>query len=217
MAVGGLNTVTVSPAHGRAAVQFQVSYAISPCTQAAGLSIGFSWNGLTPSGQVLGTAATDSVCRATLTAKPPANAATPGTYQVFGYVALPTGSPAPNTEASATYTIDVTPTATASASAQASSSAVSTPSTSAPADTSAPSSAPSGSDQAGTTNAVPSAATGPTLRFTPVPDWWTLSWPVVAGVGILALVVLAAVALPLLLMAHRRARPASGSSKDKAA
>lgn len=93
MAVGGLNTVTVSPARGRAAVQFQVSYAISPCTQAAGLSIGFSWNGLTPAGQVLGTAATDSACRATLTTRPPANAAAPGTHQIFGYVALPTGAP----------------------------------------------------------------------------------------------------------------------------
>ena len=84
LALGGLNTVTVSPGHGRVAAQFQVTYAISPCQQAAGLTIGFSWNGLTPAGQVLGTAATDNACRAALTTRTPENAAAPGNYQVFG-------------------------------------------------------------------------------------------------------------------------------------
>ncbi len=217
-AVGALNMVTVSPDHGRVAAQFQVTYAISPCTQAAGVTIGFSWNGLTPAGQFLGTAATDSSCRATLTTRPPASAATPGTYQVFGYVALPTGAPAPNTEASTTYTVDVTPTATARSSATASSLAATTPSASAPADTAAPSSAPAGSDQPGATGTAPAASKGTTLRFSPTPDWWTLSWPVVAGVSVLALGVLAALAFTLLWPARRRrARPTSNSSNDKAA
>jgi len=75
-------------------------YAISPCMGAAGLTIGFSWNALPPAGPA------------------------PGSYQVFGYVALPTGAPTPNTEVSATYTVDVatptpTPTPTSHASAAA--------------------------------------------------------------------------------------------------
>jgi hypothetical protein len=215
-AVGGVNSVTVTPGHGSAAAQFQVTYAISPCTQAAGLVTAFSWNGLTPAGQVLGTAATDSTCRATLTAKPPANAAAPGSYTIFGYVAL-SGGPAPDTQASTTYTVDVAPTATASSSA--SSSAASTPSASTPAGSAAASSAPAGSDQpgtAGTAGTAPSGHKTITLWFSPLPDWWTLSSRVVAGVGILALAVLAVLSFPLLAR-RRRAHPPSGASKDKAA
>jgi hypothetical protein len=210
-AIGGLSTVTVSPAHGKAAAQFQVTYAIIPCQLAAGLTIGFSWNGLTPAGQVLGTAATDAACRATLTTKPPLNAAhqppAPGSYQVFGYVALPTGTPAPNTEASTTYTVDVTPAPTATASAP-STSAKSVPSASAPADTTAPSaSAPTGSNQADAAGTAPSAPRKETiLRF------------LGPGAGVLVLAIVAAMTFQLLSMVRRRrARAAPGPSKDKAA
>ena len=173
-AIAGLNTVTVSPSHGKAAAQFQVTYAISPCQH-----VGFSWNGLTPAGQVLGTAATDTACRATLTTKPPLNAAhqppAPGSYQVFGYLAPPTGAPAPNAEASTTFTVDVTP--------------------------------------------APSAGAKETvLRFLRGLDWWTLIWPVVTGISVLVLAILAAMGFSLLMMLSRwRVRAAAGPSKDKAA
>lgn len=218
IAIGGLNTVTVSPGHGKAAAQFQVSYAISPCQAAAGLTIAFSWNGLTPAGQVLGTATTNSSCRATLMTTPPVNAAThqapaPGSYQVVGYVPLLNGTPAPNTEASTTYTVDATPAPTATIS----SSATSRPSASAPADTAAPSaSAPAASDQpipvgtgsaAGKQTGLGSHGTG----------WSTLGWPVVVG-GVLALALLAALGLPLLwMLRRRRIAGAAGSTKDRAA
>jgi hypothetical protein len=85
-AVGGLNTVVVIPDHGKAAAPFQVIYSISPCQAAAGLTITFSWGALAPAGQVLGTAATDSLCRATLSTTPPVThqSPAPGSYQVFG-------------------------------------------------------------------------------------------------------------------------------------
>jgi hypothetical protein len=221
-AVAGLNTVTISPGHGKAAAQFQVSYVISPCQQAAGLTIGFSWNGLTPSGQVLGTALTDITCRATLSTKPPVNSAThqppaPGTYQVFGYVALPTGSPAPNTEASASYAVDVTPAATATASSSATARATSAPSATAPADTAAsPLASPASSDQPRAAGMAQSTGDHPTvIRSSGHPGWWRLSWPVTLRVGLLALAILAAIAL--LLVRRRRARAAPGHSKGKAA
>lgn len=44
-AIGGLNTLTVSPSHGQASSSFTVTYTISPCQAAAGLTIGFSWGG----------------------------------------------------------------------------------------------------------------------------------------------------------------------------
>ena len=219
MAIGGLNTVTVSPGHGKAAAQFQVTYAISPCQAAAGLTIAFSWNGLTPAGQVLGTALTNSACRATLTTVPPVNAAThqappPGTYQVFGYVPLPNGTPTPNTEASTTYTVDVTPAPTASISA----SATSVPSATAPADTAAPSaSVPAASDQPATVGTARSTGQ-PTVIRSHEPSWWTRGWPVVIGFSALAVAVLAALAFPLLWMTRRRSTPkAVDPGKNKAA
>jgi hypothetical protein len=210
-AIGGLNTVTVSPAHGKAAVPFQVTYAISPCTSAAGLTIAFSWTALPPAGQLLGTATTDSTCRATLSTTPPVNAATlqppaPGSYPVFGYVALPTGTPTPGTEASASYTVDVTPlpTPTARPSATASSSGAASPSASAPA----------ASDEPGT--AATAGAGKPAVSGSSTgPGWWTLPWPLVVAASLLALAVLAF--LLLWLLGRRRARAAAGVGNDKAA
>ena len=123
-AAGGLTTITVSPTHGRAAASFAATYTVSPCPGAAGLTVGFSWNALPPAGQVLGTALTNGSCRGTVSATPAVNssthaAAAPGTYRVFGYIALPTGLPAPNSQASVIYTVDVTPTPTATKSATA--------------------------------------------------------------------------------------------------
>jgi hypothetical protein len=209
-AIGGLNTVSVSPAHGRGGVPFQVTYAISPCQGAAGLTIGFSWGALPAAGQVLGTAATNSACRATLTTAPPANAAThlppaPGTYQVLGYVALPTGAATPNTEASASYTVDVTsPTGTASASAKANGSAGVAGNPPASPSTTAVDDFP-----AATTDNVAKRAEG----------WlMILKWPLASPIGVLALIILAAIGfLFAWLIRRRRTRTAAALSKDKAA
>jgi hypothetical protein len=223
-AIGGLNTVTVSPSHGKAAVPFQVTYTISPCLAAVGLTITFSWGALAPAGQVLGTAATDSGCRATLSTTPPVIATShqppaPGSYLVFGYVALPTGTPTPNTEASASYTVDVapTPTATAHASATATSSATSKPSASATngSAASATASAPAASSQPSTATSV-----GPgeiaVARPTAKPGAWTLSWLVILGLAVLALAILAAILLLIgWLLRRRRAR--AGLDTDQAA
>jgi len=137
--------------------------------------------------------------------KPPFNFAAhqlpaAGSYQVFGYVALPTGIAAPNTEAGAGYTVDVTPlpTATRSATAQpsASGNTATSPSASAPeefpAQPSATAHKPAGS--------------------------WSLSWTVSLGLVILALAILAAI--PFLIAAmvrRRRARAAQGLGEDQAA
>lgn len=221
-AIGGLNTVTVSPGHGRAAAQFQVSYTISPCLGAAGLTIAFSWNELPPAGQVLGTAATDSACRATLSATPPLSAAhqgpAPGSYQVFGYVPLPTGAPAPNTEASTTYVVDVTPAPTTSTS----SSATARPSASMPKGTGAPtaSTPPATSDQRGTGTTAQSDAGNPAASQSSGhhPAFGTLTWPVGVGASVLGLLVLASMGfLAVWLVRPRRVRAAPGPSKDKAA
>jgi hypothetical protein len=221
-AIGGLNTVTVSPGHGRANFTFQVTYAVSPCVGAAGLTIAFSWTALPPAGQLLGTATTDSTCRATLSTTPPVNAAThqpaaPGSYEVFGYIALPTGTPTPNTEASASYTVDVTPaSATASSSATARSSAAARPSATASSSSAAsPSaSAPGVSDEPGT--AATAGAGKPAVdKRNGQPGWWTLSWPVILAAAVLALAVLAF--LLLWLLGRRRARAAAGVGNDKAA
>src|SRR5689334_3062825 len=75
-AIGGLNTVAVSPAHGKTAAAFQATYAISPCSGTASVDITFSWGALPTAGQVLGTVPTDSACRATLTAAPPVSPVT---------------------------------------------------------------------------------------------------------------------------------------------
>jgi hypothetical protein len=205
-AIGGLNTVTVGPTHGKADVPFQVTYAVSPCVGAASLTITFSWAALPAAGQVLGTAATDSACRATLSAAPPFNAAThrapaPGTYQVFGYVALPTGIPAPNTQASASYTIDVTPPA-----ATASSSATSKPSTS---DNTAASPSASG------VNDFPAGAAFPS---TSQPLWWKQARPLAYGGLVLALLIVALIGFLAgwLIRRRRRARQARFTN-DRAA
>jgi hypothetical protein len=204
-ALGGLNAVTVSPVHGKANFTFQATYAIIPCQAAAGLTIGFSWGALPPAGQVLGTATTDGNCRATLSTTPPMSAAThqspaAGSYRVFGYVALPTGTPAPNTEASASYTVDVTsPTSKPGASA------------------SGAASAPAATDQAAT---APTAADGNLLVAHPGSRqlWWTLAWPVGRGAVVLALLLLATLLLlAAWLLRRRRPRATPHVSADRAA
>ena len=205
-ALGGLNTVTVSPAHGKAGVAFRVTYAISPCQGAAGLTISFSWGALAPTGKVLGTAVTDSACRATLSTAPPARSA-PGVYQVFGYVALPTGDPTPNTETAASYTVDVTPLPTASSSATARPSASGTTAASASASASA---------SALASTPVPSA-TQATAAAGKSAGSWTPSWIVPLGLGVLALAILAAIWFLIAAMTRRRARAATRNSNDRAA
>ncbi len=231
-AVGGLNTVTVSPSHGKATATFQVMYAISPCTSAAGLTIGFSWGALAPAGPVLGTAATDSTCRATLTATPPAQPA-PGTYQVFGYVALPTGAPAPNTEASASYKVDATPaptaTSSASATARASASAPggSAASPSPPGGSAASPSAPGGSAASpsasapfasGQPGAVATAQSTVAYPGSPQP-WWRPLWTVGRRAVLIAAFGLILIALLAAWLLRRRGPHAAASApgKDKAA
>jgi hypothetical protein len=224
-AVGGLNTVTVSPTHGKTSAVFAVTYSVSPCTGAAGLTIGFSWNALPPAGQLLGTATTDSNCRATLSAAPPVDQAThggppPGIYQVFGYVALPTGMATPNTEASASYTIDVTPTptpspthratATARPTSHASASASSAPSTSASA-AGGVTTSPSGTT-ASSQSGKPAAAVA--RRASGQQGWWTLGWVVLTGATLLALIVLALLTGWII---RRRARTGSGLRDNRAA
>jgi hypothetical protein len=213
-AIGGVNTVTVNPGHGQATVRFQVTYAVSPCVGAAGLTIGFSWGALPAAGRVLGTAVTDTACRATLSATPPVSAAThqppaPGSYLVFGYVALPTGTATPNMEASASYTVDVTvtpaPTATAhaSASARPSASAAATPA--AAASPSAPA-APIEPGAPASVTAEKAAAARPAGE----PDASTLTWQVVVGSAVLALAILALLAFMIASIARRqRARGAA--------
>jgi hypothetical protein len=214
-ALGGLNAVTVSPVHGKVNFTFQVTYAVSPCVGAAGLTIGFSWGALPPAGQLLGTATTDSTCRATLSTTPPVNAATheppaPGSYQVFGYLALPTGIPTPNTEASTSYTVDVAPapTATASSSASASGSIAASASASAAAASGDP-------GTAATAEAAGSGAGKPAVsKSNTQSGWWTLAWPVVLGIILLALAILAFL---VGWVRRRRARAAAGLGNNKAA
>jgi hypothetical protein len=223
-AVGGLNTVTVSPAHGKAASAFVVTYAVSPCQGAAGLTIGFSWNALPPAGQLLGTATTDSSCRASLSTSPPINQAThagppPGSYQVFGYVALPTGSPTPNTEASAAYTVDVTPTPTSTAKASATAKATSHPTASATSPPTASASAVVGagaspSVAAGST--LPGQATATVAAHGGQSGGWTLAWRVLGGAAVLALLLAIALAF-LALIRRRRGRAAAAVHNDRAA
>lgn len=225
-AIGGLNTVTLSPGHGKAAAPFQVTYAISPCTSAAGVAIEFSWNALPPAGQLLGTATTDSACRASLSTTPPVNAAThqppaPGSYQVFGYVALPTGTPAPNTEASARYTVDVTPAPSATTSPSTKASATSKPAASASDSTAASTSAsaPAASDFPGATVTTQSGAANPAAsRPGRQPGWWQLPWPVILGASLLAFAILTGSAFFFVgVLRRRRASAAAGVGSDKAA
>jgi hypothetical protein len=215
-AVGGVNTVTVGPGHGKAAAAFQLTYTVSPCPGlgAASLSIGFSWGALPTAGQVLGTAGTDSACRATLSTKPPVNAVA-GSYQVFGYVALPTGIPTPGTEASASYTVDVTPTpaptASTSAVSKASASAAGKPAAS------TPPSAPAAFSQPSNAGALPTGkvavATG-----TSQPGWWALAWQaLLGGTGLAFLLLVALAFLIAWLGRRRRARAEADRRNDRAA
>jgi hypothetical protein len=216
-ALGGINTITVSPAHGKPAGSFVVTYSISPCVSAAGLTIGFSWNAIPPAGPLLGSATTDSSCRATLRTTPPVNSAShagpaPGNYQVFGYLALPTGTPTPNTEVSATYIVDVTATPTPTATA--------TPRAAATVQASA--SAPSASESSAPTASQPGSAAPEASPFAVVshgsqPLYWTQAWRA-TGVGlVLALLLSAAAALMASWVRRRRLRAASATRNDRAA
>jgi hypothetical protein len=224
-AVGGLNSITVSPTHGKPTAPFAVTYSISPCVNAAGLTIAFSWNALPPAGQLLGTAATDSNCRATLSTTPPLNPGThagpvPGNYQVFGYVALPTGTPTPNTEVSTSYAVDVVPTPSPTAIASAKPSArVSASTTSAPSAAASTAGGPatSASGSAGSTDSSQPAA-AVTTHASARPGWWTPGWVVVVGAIVVALLLAAALAmLAGWFIRRRRARAASGIGNDRAA
>ena len=215
-AVEGVNTVTVSPGHGKAAAAFQVTYAVSPCPGlgVASLTIGFSWGALPTAGQNLGTAGTDSACRAILSTKPPVNAVA-GSYQVFGYVALPTGISTPSTEASASYTIDVTPTPAPTAS----SSAISKPSASAPGKPAAstPASAPATSSQPSSAGSVP-AGTVVVAKGTSQPGWWALAWQVLLSATGLALLLLVALGFLIAWLGRRRRTRADADRRnDRAA
>jgi hypothetical protein len=216
-ALGGINTITVSPAHGTAAGSFVVTYSISPCVSAAGLTIGFSWNAIPPAGPLLGTATTDSSCRATLRTTPPVNSAShagpaPGSYQVFGYLALPTGTPTPNTEVSAAYIVDVTATPTPTASATPRATATAQASASAPV---ASASSAATASQAG--SAAPEASPFALVSHGSQPLYWTLAWRA-TGVGlVLALLLSAAAALMASWMRRRRLSAASATRKDRAA
>jgi hypothetical protein len=224
-AIGGLNTVTVTAGHGKAATPFQVTYAISPCQSAAGLTITFSWGALAPAGPVLGTAATDSSCRATLSTTPPVNAAA-GSYLVFGYLALPTGTPTPNTEASASYMVDVTPTPTAtsrpSATSKPSASAPgnASASASAPGNASASASAPGNASASASTPGNASASASPAVAEAGPggqPEWWK-SWQFVIGSAALALALLALIAFIIVsLIRRRRARAVADFRNDRVA
>ena len=216
-AVSGINTLTVTPAHGRAAASFVAAYSISPCPSNPGLTITFSWGALAAAGQVLGTAATDAGCRASLTTKPPVNPAThqlppPATYQVFGYVALPTGDASPGTDVSTSYTVDVTPSGTHQASATATATARSSSSAS-----SAPtrgSASPATSASAAATPGTAPNAGNPLAGFSAGrsnPGTWQLSWlePALLGGVALLLGLLALLGFVFLPAVRRRVKAKS--------
>ena len=233
-AIAGLNTLTVSPSHGRTGALFQLTYVISPCQAAAGVTIGFSWGALPPAGQGLGTALTDASCRATLTAAPPVSATThqppaPGTYQVFGYVALPIGGATPNTEASASYVVDVTPTPTASSSSHATPTARATATATSNATAAASASTPSeataapGSESAASRAARLSSSSHPTVAGIPLVFHatqvgpWTLEWQVLIGLAGILLLLTGLALFAIAALRRRRARPASAVPDDQAA
>ena len=228
-AIGGLSPLAVSPSHGQAGSTFSLTYAISPCQSAAGLTIGFSWGALPTVGQVLGTALTDANCRATLTSRPPVNAAThqppaPGNYQVFGYLALPTGGATPNTEVSASYTIDVAPTQSAPTPTPKASATATNRATTAATPTHSSASTPGASAYSGpTASAVAQSppSTGPSLAGNPLVlhatklGPWTLEWQTAVG-GVGGLLLLAGLTL-FAIAAIRRRRARAAVAHDKAA
>ena len=221
----GLNTLAVSPTHGRSGSTFQMTYAISPCQTAAGLTIGFSWGALPPAGQVLGTALTDANCRATLSATAPVSTAThtrpaPGTYQVFGYLALPTGDATPGTDVSASYVVDAAPSARGTPTP-----AATTAHTSSQAATTASSASPAASSSAPSAFALADSSPSSNNRLSSNPlvfhatrlGPWTLIWQLVVGGAALLLLLAGLTLFTIAALRRRRARAASVVPDDKAA
>src|ERR1700737_1069929 len=88
--------LSVAPAHGQVRSSFTLTYQQTPCVLSqlpSGTEIRFSWNGAPPAGQALGSALSDTTCKATLTTASPANAGV-GNHEVDGFVPVPhDGSP----------------------------------------------------------------------------------------------------------------------------
>jgi len=108
-AVGVTPTLRLSPDHGQASASFTATYNLSPCQASPGTSIDFYWNEYPPNGgQRLGAATLDATCTARLTTSPPAGTS-PGSDLVYGFWALPDGSPLAGTIAARAYTVDPPP------------------------------------------------------------------------------------------------------------
>lgn len=106
LAVVVTTTVSLSPNHGQPGAAFTATYTLAPCQTVAGTTVDFYWNGYPPSGgQRLGSAPTDATCTARLSTAAP-QALRPGGYIVYGFIALPDGSPANGTLAASVFTID---------------------------------------------------------------------------------------------------------------
>ena len=235
-------SLTVSPSHGQARSTFTLTYQQTPCVLSQlpqGTEIRFSWNGAPPAGQLLGSALTNSTCKATLVTASPANAGV-GSHEVDGYLPIPQdGSPATGTQATASYAVDVAPTAkpTASPTARATATpgANGTPAASAnpsagatpvPSGSVGAGSGGSGSNNAGSSNGN-SASTGSgtsgsqSTGFGPPPYLGTplglLSVPLTFG--FILLLLLLVIALLLWAMAERRRseKAAAAASRQKVA
>lgn len=99
-------TISVAPEHGVLNASFTATYQVSPCQLPPGTEIRFSWNGMPPDGEMLGSALTDNRCKAILTATPPLGS-TKGSHVVFGFAPLPQdGMPVAGTLTSANYRVD---------------------------------------------------------------------------------------------------------------
>jgi hypothetical protein len=236
-AIAGINTVTLTPTHGRAASAFSALYRITPCLASPGVSIEFSWNGLPPgAGQALGTATLDSSCRATLSTTPPLNPAThqapaPGTYTVYGFVPLPTGGPTTGTVASAIYTVDLTPTPTPTATPTPAPTSTTTATSTAPPRSSSSASASASATQEVTSPSAsaiatsqPSASQSARGQTAPsggstTPLWWrTVGGLVILGGASLGLLLIALLTLLILRVVEGRgARSTYDRARDKAA
>ena len=108
-AVGVTPTLRLSPDHGQASASFTATYNLSPCQASPGTSIDFYWNEYPPNGgQRLGAATLDATCTARLTTSPPAGTS-PGSDLVYGFWALPDGSPLAGTIAARAYAVDPPP------------------------------------------------------------------------------------------------------------